>query len=219
MRRSSAHFLTIFLALLLSMSHGFAAKKKGGGKKKQVASSSKGFGVAPPTLEEVISGFRTRLPESNDVDCPCGSSKSYKECCEIIHKGSRKCERPLDVLRSRYTAFSYRLVKHIMDTTHPTCRDYQSDKIDWAKDLNRQGMFDSYTFLGLEHGEETIDGDEGFIDFTVTMVAGDDAPSSLAGKQTNVSERSRFLKDENGAWSYASGEVKMKDATDDLVLN
>eukprot|EP00527_Entomoneis_sp_CCMP2396_P000508 CAMPEP_0198146454 /NCGR_PEP_ID=MMETSP1443-20131203/29589_1 /TAXON_ID=186043 /ORGANISM="Entomoneis sp., Strain CCMP2396" /LENGTH=222 /DNA_ID=CAMNT_0043810433 /DNA_START=86 /DNA_END=754 /DNA_ORIENTATION=- len=221
MRRFFFSKISIFLvlALLCSKISAFAARKKGGGKK-PVAGSNRGFGIAPPTLDEVVSGFRTRLPETDDHDCPCGSSKAYGDCCKLLHIGSRECTAPVDVLRSRYSAFRYRLVKHIIETTHPTCRDYQEDKIAWAKDLHKQGMFDSYNFVALEHGPESIEGDEGFIEFTVKMAGREDiATPTLAGKETKVSERSKFLRDSQGTWAYASGEVRMEDATQDAILN
>lgn len=217
----------------------FAGAKKGGKKvkkssrKRVTSSTERGFGVAPPTLEEVLAKFRTRLPSPEDeatTICPCGTTpgKLYRDCCAPFHKGQKQCLTPTDVLRTRYSAFSYRLVKYIIDTTHPTCRDYRPDMIAWAKDLNREGMFDSYEFVGLEvmgDGEE-VNGDVGYIDFKVRLRARDQgrnefdyASETLAGAETVISERSKFLRSaEDGSWSYASGEVR-SDVVGDAVLN
>ena len=117
-----------------------------------------------------------------------------------------------DVLRSRYTAFSYRNIKYVLDTTHETCRDYREDKVAWAKDLDKGGMFDSFEFVKLQAGEEEMskdDENEGHVEFKVTLRAKEDENDKVAGQETVISERSRFLRNpDNGSWSYASGDVR-----------
>jgi len=173
-----------------------------------------------------VGKFRTRLPVDKDgVECPCGSGMSYAACCEPFHAGRKRCLVPRDVLRTRYSAFTYRLVKYIMDTAHPSCRDYREDKTAWAQELNKNGMFDSYDFMGLEIGGATMaeDEDEAYLDFKVRLRAKDRVGqvSSLVGKETVISERSKFLRDEIGVWSYASGDVRSDDISglEDVVLN
>lgn len=208
-----------------------AAKGKGGGKKKKPKRASaqtiKGFGAPPPKLEDVLAAFRTRVPEgdADAVPCPCGTGKDYGECCGPLHRGERTCATMTDVLRSRYTAFSWRLVDHVMATTHPSCRDYREDRVAWAKDLDKGGMFDSFEFVGLEAGAEepSEDGNEnvGFVEFKVTLRAKEDGNGSVAGRETVISERSRFLRDPtDGSWSYASGDVRSDVAgLEDTTLN
>ena len=158
-QRKTITFMLYFSLLVLLDStkvvFGFAAKKKGGGNKKKggTARTNKGFGAPPPTLEEVLSKFRTRIPDVTDginsADnhiCPCDSGKTYGECCGPLHRNERLCLTMTDVLRSRYSAFSWRNIKYVMDTTHKSCRDYREDKIAWANDLNKGGMFDSFDF-------------------------------------------------------------------------
>lgn len=50
---------------------------------------------------------------------------------------------------SRYSAFSYRIVDYVMESTHESCRDWRQDKVAWANDLDRSGMFDSFDFVKL----------------------------------------------------------------------
>lgn len=109
-----------------------------------------------------------------------------------------------------------------MDTTHETCRDYREDRVAWAKDLNKGGMFDSFEFVNLEAGPEEAGSNEneGYVEFKVTLRAKEDMPSSLSGQETEISERSKFLRGEDGSWSYASGEVKSNVAgLEDTALN
>lgn len=225
MLRSTSLFLTFLIVLLLpDVALGFAAKKKGGGKKSSSASTNKGFGAPLPTLDEVLGKFSTRMPANNPdgLECPCGSSKTYGECCAILHRG-QPCLSMTDVLRSRYTAFAWRNIKHVMDTTHEVCRDYREDRIVWAKDLNKGGMFDSFDFVKLEAGPEKagVDENEGFIEFKVTLQAKQDTNSVLAGQKTTVTERSRFLRNpKDGTWAYASGDVRSDVAgLEDTTLN
>lgn len=214
-------FLTLFEA-----SDAFAAKKKKGvGRKQKRASTSKGFGAAPPTLDEVLDAFPTRIPEDADSRaCPCGVEKTYGECCKPFHAGA-SCPTMTDVLRSRFTAFSWRVIKNVMETTHPTNRDFREDGVAWAKDLNKQGMFDSFEFVKLEAGTEEPSADdenEGYIDFKVTMRAKADSATGLAGQETVISERSRFLREssDGGGWKYASGDVRSEVAgLEDTQLN
>ena len=118
---------------LLSVADAFAAKKKGG--KKGVASNPKGFGAKPPTFDEVIATFKTRMGQDAVKEkCPCGSGSSYGDCCSPYHSGAKFPETPSDVLKTRYSAFCYRIIPYIISTTHPVCRDYSENKIKWAKE-------------------------------------------------------------------------------------
>jgi SEC-C motif-containing protein len=243
-RRNGLIILPALLLLLLlpAVVLGFAAantnkKNRGSSNNKnkgnKKATTNKGFGAAPPTLESVVSQFRTRMPDDPDAQaCPCGSHQNelpvvYGECCGPLHAGTRNCFTMTDVLKSRYSAFSWRNVNYVMDTTHVTCRDWREDRIAWAKDLNKGGMFDSFDFVDLQAGPEEPgqDENEGFVEFQVTLRAKEDWTSAsggeLAGKETVVSERSRFLRNpEDLTWSYASGDVRSTvDGLEDTQLN
>ena len=128
----------------------------------------------------------------------------------------------IDVLRTRYSAFYFRKIDYIMQTTHPTSGDYSEDKIAWARELDKKGMIDSIDFVELKAGpeEHTSDENEGYIQFSVRLRAKPNrgVPS---GKETILSEHSRFLRnEEDGVWSYASGDVRSEEAgLDSLILN
>ncbi len=112
--------------------------------------------------------------------------------------------------RSRYTAFSWRNIDYVMSTTHELCRDFRDDKVAWAKDLDKKGMFDSFDFIQLTPGEEEMSQEnenEGFVEFKVKLRAKDDS-DYVAGQETVITERSKFIRDPNdGSWKYASGDV------------
>jgi SEC-C motif-containing protein len=219
-----AHSLCRNANLVSPSSSALSAQKP---KKKNASSSTtKGFGTftPPPTLEETLSGFPTRLPAPEDIAtsaCPCGSGSIYTDCCAVFHRGEAFPQSPEKVLRSRYSAFYYRLPGFIMESTHEECRDFQEDKVDWAKNLHKGGMFDSYDFVGLEVGTEEAGSadNEAFLDFKVQLRANAKSSKQLEGEMMTVMEKSRFLRDEKG-YRYAGGDVRTDVAgIEDVVLN
>jgi SEC-C motif-containing protein len=231
--------IMLLAAILLPCSEAFAAKnkRKGGGNKNKGPQKGGfgGFGTPPPTLEEVLSKVKiSRLPEDADSKpCPCGiGGKNFGNCCGPIHLETEDCKTPLQVLQSRYAAFCYRNIGHVIRTTHEDCRDYEDDKVSWAKDLDKEGMFDSFEFVGLEVdrlSDEKDTENEAFLDFKVRLRgrSAEDTPgrarsaASIEGEETVISERSRFLRDpDSGTWKYAGGDVRSTvEGLEDTTLN
>lgn len=233
---------------------GAKSKRQG---KKQSSGRGKGggfggFGTPPPTLDDFLAGVKTtRFPKNGDsLPCPCGKIVettdtkeeetvflSYAQCCgPLLDQKALPCggcKTPLQVLQSRYTAFCYRNIGHVIRTTHEECRDYRDDKVTWAKDLDKEGMFDSFEFTGLEvvdDNDKNNDNDnEAFLEFKVRLRGRslDETPSrsrsisSIAGEETIVSERSRFLRNpDSGTWKYAGGDVRSTvEGLEDTTLN
>jgi SEC-C motif-containing protein len=227
------------LSMFLLETRAFAAKKRNNNKQISSSSSNKGFGVAPLTFEETLQSFKNRIPEhASTTICPCGSGLVYGDCCGPIHSRATipisilppavpaAVSSPISVLRSRYTAFCWRNIGYIIASTHDTCRDYQQDKMAWAKSLNKNGMFDSFNFIQLnvvsqeeeqDVGEVNTNEDEDdviiIIKFQVTL------QSQESGQETTVTERSRF-KCQNGQWLYAGGDVRsLEKGVHDIILN
>ena len=214
----------------------FASKKK---KKKKKNNTSSGGGVGvigasgfgqstQPKLQDLE--FPTRIPPNPlEQPCPCGilgPTTTYQECCHPLHNKDILPQSPMDVLKSRYTAFVWRMIPYVIETTHPSSRDYIKDQVKWARDLNRSGMFDSYDFIGLDAGEEEYttnddsnsssdddgkneDKKEGFIEFKVNLRANQNCEEFIEGQEIVVQERSRFLRSssKDGGWKYAGGDV------------
>ena len=114
--------LTISILLLnLSSIDAFAAGKKNKvkGRKGSKNIVGKGFGASNPQLsvEEVVAKFPNRIPpNASECECPCGTfaGKLYRDCCEPFHSKEKLPSSPIDVLRSRYTAFVVRFI-YIID--------------------------------------------------------------------------------------------------------
>ena len=228
MKTAALMLLVTVLLENANVSSAFAASKKNKGMPKTAAASDRGFGAKPAEVfAEVVSQFRTRRPSDWETSaaCPCSSGRLYCDCCAPYHNGLRRPETPTALLRSRYSAFCYRLIPYILETTHPTCRDWRENRISWAQDLNRAGMFDSYDFVGLESvgaEEPGKDETEVFVKFKVRLRTKerDSMDSSLQGKETVIAEKSRFLRTDDGTWLYASGDVRSDvEGLEDTVLN
>jgi len=178
-----------------------------------------GFGApkpAPPTFDEVVGGWKTRVPkDAASVDCPCGFGEVYATCCRPYHQGEKAAETPEWTLRSRYVAFAYRLPEYIIRTTDKTNSDYMTDKIKWAKKLNKEQMFDDFQFKGLEVGEleSGKHDEEQYLSLRVSLMPMDAAGMPKQPDPMVFTERSRFLRDAKGAWQYASGEGEQRALT------
>ena len=113
------------------------------------------------------------------VACPCGTGASYDACCGPLHAQARLAETPLELMRSRYSAFAVggRVgLDHLFRTWHPRTRPPR---------LVEDGLDPTRTWTRLEvlgHGEDWVE-----------FVAHHDAGSQH--------ERSRF-EQRAGRWVY-----------------
>jgi SEC-C motif domain protein len=51
--------------------------------------------------------------------CPCKSLQNYALCCGPYHKGSTQPQTAEQLMRSRYSAYFFRLIDYLEATTHP----------------------------------------------------------------------------------------------------
>src|SRR5215216_5092623 len=75
-----------------------------------------------------------RMKISPDQACPCDSGRSYKNCCQVLHKGG-KAASPEALMRSRYSAYALSLAAYIMKTTHPDGTQYKPDQAAWKREI------------------------------------------------------------------------------------
>ena len=102
------------------------------------------------TANRGFSGFlssgvnsRNTLP-SPDSLCPCASDKPYGKCCRRFHTAQSFPPLAEDLLRSRYTAYAYRLPSYIMKTTHSSLAEL--DRRKWKREI--LDFCTEYQFLG-----------------------------------------------------------------------
>lgn len=55
--------------------------------------------------------------------CPCKSNHSYYTCCMPLHYHKAKAATAEELMRSRYSAYFFRLVDYLVETHHPDTRE------------------------------------------------------------------------------------------------
>ena len=124
--------------------------------------------------------------------CPCGSDQTYTDCCEPIISGKHNAETALQLMRSRYTAFSKANVDYLLRSHASQTRPVKDRKNieGWAKSVVWMGL----SIISTESGE--ANDETGYVEFKATFLE--------KGKPDQIHERSLFQR-ENGKWVYVSG--------------
>ena len=52
-------------------------------------------------------------------DCPCGSGRTFTDCCKVYHLGQHLAPTAEALMRSRYSAYATGAIDYIIKTTHP----------------------------------------------------------------------------------------------------
>lgn len=107
-------------------------------------------------------------------------------------------------MRSRYVAWAFGKVAHLMRTTHPDSRHVGSDRQRWASELAASAA--STRFTGLRVLSSSEAGDEGEVRFIASYEA--------AGRTGRLAEHSRFSR-ATGAWTWVDGDPFDPDAITD----
>lgn len=94
-------------------------------------------------MQPSYSNSRDPLPNP-DAICACGSEKSYGKCCRRFHTAQSSPPLAEDLLRSRYSAYAYRLPSYIMKTTHSSLAEL--DRRKWKREI--MDFCRDYQFLG-----------------------------------------------------------------------
>lgn len=101
--------------------------------------SGSGFGAFLQRSDDVIH----KLP-ADDVPCACASDKSYGQCCRKFHVAQTLPRLAVELLRSRYSAYAYRLPSYIMATTHKSTAEF--DRRKWKTEI--MNFCKRYQFVG-----------------------------------------------------------------------
>jgi len=121
--------------------------------------------------------------------CPCKSQESYYICCMPYHKGKAKPSTAEKLMRSRYSAYFFRLVDYLVETHHPDTRTpgLRQELKDSIGDIKWRFL----TIVGTSKGgkEDKV----GKVEFI--------AECYINGKAHELHERSRF-KRYKGVWKY-----------------
>lgn len=129
--------------------------------------------------------------------CPCCSGQKYSDCCKPFLTGQSNPVTPIELMRSRYTAFSLLETEYLIQTLAPE-KIIQSGGQDQLRRelLSTMGQT---KWLGLKVVAEKMDDtDNGTVQFIAYY---DQGP-----KFGQLHERSRFVR-QDGRWVYVDGEM------------
>jgi len=127
--------------------------------------------------------------------CPCQSGRKFKSCCAPILSGA-SAKSPLSLMRSRYTAYAFGAVEHIIDTTHPDSPHFREDTQAWRVELEH--FCETMAFNGLSILDTQSDQNGAEVHFRVHL--------SAQGEDHSFSERSLFHQ-VNKCWLYHSAQT------------
>ena len=126
--------------------------------------------------------------------CPCKSKREYRDCCRRFHRKTRVPETAEELMRSRYSAYFFRLVDYLVETTHPDTRE-KSLRAALAKTIHQP----TWRLLTIESTSKGGKEDKtGKVEFT--------AEYFIDGEHQELHEISRFRR-YKGAWKYLDGKV------------
>jgi len=125
--------------------------------------------------------------------CRCGSSLAFKRCCEPFLKRLAKPSSAEQLMRSRFTAFSFQNFQYLLDTLHPSKR--QDDELASLQHSAQKTRWIQLSILQTESGQT---GDrEGMVEFTASF--------EEEGEFYQLHERSQFVFQQQ-QWYYTEGD-------------
>lgn len=119
----------------------FKNKQSGKQANRAVITNALGFGILSGGPPDAIN---SSLLPSAEARCACASSKTYGKCCRRLHTAQMVAQQAEDLLRSRYSAYAYRLPSYIMKTTHSSA--IELDRRMWRREI--MNFCKEYQFVG-----------------------------------------------------------------------
>jgi SEC-C motif-containing protein len=125
--------------------------------------------------------------------CHCGSGLRFDECCEPFINGQSAPLKPVQVMRSRYTAFVIHNIDYLIATWHPDCHAEQ-----WRKDIIADFPMIDWRGLTIKNESPGKNTHESFVEFLAVFF-------DKRTQRTNfIHERSRFVR-LSERWYYIDG--------------
>jgi SEC-C motif-containing protein len=120
-------------------------------------------------------------------NCYCGSSNSYKECCEKYINSSQNAPTTEALMRSRYSAYATQAVDYLIATTAVLQRKLliKSDILEWSQSNKWNKL-------------EIVVSTSNTVEFKVFYIDSRDESHIHHEKSTFIIE--------NGKWCYVDGE-------------
>jgi SEC-C motif domain protein len=126
--------------------------------------------------------------------CPCGTGRSYRECCAPCHFGDREAPDAVSLMRSRYAAFAVGDTAYLWRTLHTGHADRGRDKDEILRELKSTAR--NHRYRGLKILDSRESGSSAEVLFLAQVFEG--------GVDCSFVELSDFLHDGTG-WRYLCG--------------
>lgn len=143
-----------------------------------------------------------------DNTCPCGSNKTYIQCCQPLHLEQQQAKTAEQLMRSRFSAFylaangETHLCEYIINTWHVSqYQNKQQALLDLQQHISSQKY---YSLRILNSSSEHLNDIQGEVEFVAFFNTEQQAANNPHCAQ-QLHERSRFIK-EDGFWFYVDGD-------------
>ncbi len=124
--------------------------------------------------------------------CPCGSGKTYADCCAPYLAGRAQPATPVQLMRSRYSAFCKGKIDYLIATHHPSQR-----KADDRQTLAQTSADTEWLALRILHSDESqIAAGVGTVEFVAFYTS--------QGRLGQLHEKSEFIRQAE-RWYYMRG--------------
>jgi len=126
--------------------------------------------------------------------CPCGSNRSYDDCCRPLIEGRQHAETAEALMRSRYSAFVKTEIDYLRDTIPPARQKEfnRQSAVNWSKNSEWEGL------EIIETQEGGPDDEAGTVEFIARF--------RDKGKPVEHHEQAQFGKID-GRWYFIDGHT------------
>ena len=97
--------------------------------------------------------------------CPCGSQKSYTECCEPFITGKLDAPTAEQLMRSRYSAYAKQAIDYILNTTLEEKRKECDERA--IRNWSSKSIWHSLEILSTKNG--LVEHNEGLVEFVANF--------------------------------------------------
>ncbi|WP_213993618.1 YchJ family protein [Sodalis sp. dw_96] len=128
-----------------------------------------------------------------EIPCHCGSGLGFEDCCGPFISGTRYPLTPVQLMRSRYSAYVLQNLDYLIATWHPDCHAEQ-----WRDDITAHFPVTQWKGLTIKDERAGKNSHESYVEFIAVFY---DRHTRRPGF---IHERSRFVQ-LNERWYYIDG--------------
>lgn len=144
----------------------------------------------------IVHCFVILIRMNGNEKCPCGSGKTFDECCAPVLAGTKKAATAEALMRARYTAYVVGAIDFIINTCKEGAGQGDIDR-KATEDWSRKSTWHGLKILRTEKGGES----------DATGVVEFEADYTLNGRRDTHHETANFEK-VSDSWLYTTGALK-----------